>query len=151
MTKDLGLQYRPGMFFTDDVKKELIRIYWEELVHEHLYEIDNSEYSLYNKLLPYIQENTLDKVLSQCLRKEEYFNCKDKKFEMKHTLPYFIAIAKNIMMDELSGFINYIKYINDPIDYINRFRRPPHEISINYFNNLCKRFNREQLLNDLLK
>lgn len=157
MIKDLGKQYTPGMFLTDEVRKEITKRYWEELVPEYFSHIYTSlqdkvekatKVEQYNTLLPYLQEHVLEKALLYCERNEEKFDI--NKSKSKSPISYFMTLTKNIMIGERMGFINNIDYVNDPVSYFSRNRRPPHEKSINYFNTLCKRFNRDFLLDQLL-
>lgn len=145
---DLGKQYIRGMLLTDEVKNEIVKRYWAELAPNYLYPSDGNP-EKYNTFLPYLQKHIIDKALLYCESKEENFDI--DKSESRTAIPFFMALTKNMMIGEKLSFVKYLLYISDNTNYQQKYPRArPSDKVIEYYDKLCKDFNRQHSLNQLV-
>jgi hypothetical protein len=114
------------MWLTDEVKNELIKRYWDDIVPQYLKPIELSDLYVgvskyrqhvdieeekmvteYNKLLPYLREYILDRVIQKCEESEIDFD--PSKSNSGNPIHFFMTISKNYTIVSSKTMRNFLR------------------------------------------
>ena len=99
------------MWLTDEVKNELIKRYWDDIVPQYLKPIELLDQVFYlteyNELLPYLREYILDRVIQKCEEMESKFD--PSKSKSGDPIHFFMTISKNYTVTASGTMRNFLR------------------------------------------